>query len=148
MDTTTTLKLAVSPIAPALQYDDPNSPKNIERRHSLKIAERDATGRLYKGSVLQHCGRPPGLGPTVTTLARAYTEQAINLLGTIMCDEGAPQSARVQAAGCLLDRAWGKSALQVDVNVRQRFDSFLREIGAAARAERELIQAAPLDTDG
>jgi hypothetical protein len=80
-------------------------------------------------------------------LARTYTEQAINLLGTIMCDEDAPQSARVQAAGCLLDRAWGKSALQVDLIVKQRFDSFLRDIGAAARAERELIEAAPVDSD-
>ena len=147
MDMATTLKPAVSSTGPALHDDDPNSPKNIERRHSLKIAERDEAGRLYKGSVLQHCGRPSGLGPTVTMLARTYTEQAINLLGTIMCDEDAPQSARVQAAGCLLDRAWGKSALQVDLIVKQRFDSFLRDIGAAARAERELIEAAPVDSD-
>ena len=86
MDTTTTLKLAVSSTAPVFHDDNPNGPKNIERRHSLKIAERGEAGRLYKGSVLQHCGRPPGL-----------------------CD--------------------------------------LREIGAAARAKREVPEGESADTD-
>jgi hypothetical protein len=54
-----------------------------------------------------------------------------------MEDEKAPQAARVTAAQALLDRGWGKAPVQIDLNARQRFDSFLREVGIAARFEHD-----------
>ena len=121
--------------AAVLAEDDPRSAANIERRKSLKLAERDAGGRLLPGSILPNAGRPEG--PTVTTLARTYTDRAIDLLGKVMDDERAPQAARVTAAQALLDRGWGKAPIQIDLNVRQKFDDFLREIGVAANLERD-----------
>lgn len=44
----------------------------------------------------------------IRSLARSYTEAAINCLVGVMSKENAPESARVAAANSLLDRGWGK----------------------------------------
>lgn len=44
----------------------------------------------------------------IKSLARAYTEKAIETLGGIMSQPSCPESARVAAAQALLDRGWGK----------------------------------------
>ena len=44
----------------------------------------------------------------IKSLARAYTEKAIETLGGIMSQPSCPESARVAAAIALLDRGWGK----------------------------------------
>ena len=115
--------------------DDPRSPANIERRKTLKLAERDPLGRLLPGSVLERAGRPEG--PTVTTLARQHTHAAVTVLREILDDLKAPPAARATAAQALLDRGWGKAPIQIDLNVRQKFDDFLREVGLAATYERD-----------
>ncbi len=46
----------------------------------------------------------------IKSLARAYTEKAIETLGGIMSQPSCPESARVAAATALLDRGWGKPA--------------------------------------
>ncbi len=51
--------------APPLPDDDPRSLSNIERRKTLKLAERDELGHLYSGSVLERAGRPIGMSVTV-----------------------------------------------------------------------------------
>ena len=125
--------------------DDPRSPANIARRRELKLAERDELGRLLPGSVLERAGRPEG--PTVTTLARLHTHAAVTVLREIVDDAKAPPAARATAAQALLDRGWGKAPIQIDLNVRQRFDDFLRDVGRAARAERDFIEAQPVEAD-
>ncbi len=117
--------------------DDPRSPANIARRRELKLAERDEQGRLLPGSCLTGAGRPAGVGPSVTALARTHTEKAIGLLAEIMDDPTAPPASRVQAASNLLDRAWGKSPISVDLNTRTNFADFLRDVGVAARYEHD-----------
>jgi hypothetical protein len=132
---------------PPLAADDPRlSPEAIERRRTLKIAERDEFGRLLPGSILPNPGRKGG--PLVTTLARQHTEQAVALLAEVMLDPKAPQAARVTAAQALLDRGWGKAPIQIDLNVRAKFDDFLREVGIEARAARDQAEeeAEPCDT--
>jgi hypothetical protein len=42
---------------------------------------------LLPGSVLPNAGRPAGVGPSVTALARKFTEKAIYPLGAVMADE-------------------------------------------------------------
>jgi hypothetical protein len=133
------MNTAVTPTptaAAVLADDDPNSQANIDRRQVLKIAERNAQGQLLRGSVLEGAGRAKGV-VTVTTLARTHTDRAIELLGKVMDDERAPQAARIQAASVLLDRAWGKSPVQIDLNFKQRFDDFLKDVGLAANYERD-----------
>ncbi len=54
-----------------------------------------------------------------------------------MDDAKAPPAARATAAQALLDRGWGKAPIQIDMNVRQKFDAFLREVGLAVNYERD-----------
>ena len=125
----------ISLTAPALPEGDPRSPANIERRRALKLAERDDRGRLLPGSVLERAGRPEG--PTITTLARLHTAHAIEVLAEIMADPKAAPAARAMAAQGLLDRGHGRAPIQIDMNVRAKFDDFLREVGLAANYERD-----------
>ena len=46
----------------------------------------------------------------VKSLARAYTEKAVEVLGGIMSAPQCSDAARVAAANSLLDRGWGKPA--------------------------------------
>ena len=78
--------------AAALPDDHPRSAANAARRRALRITERDALGRVLPGSINVNGGRPKGA--TVTTLARTYTDRAIELLGAVMEDERSPQAAR------------------------------------------------------
>ncbi len=122
--------------APPQSADDPRSQENIARRKALGVAERDPkTGQLYPGSVLTRAGRPPTA--TIVVLARQHSEKAVNTLANIMDDPKAPSASRVAAAQALLDRAWGKAPIQIDLNAKARFDDFLRDIGLAAEYERE-----------
>ncbi len=143
MDTNTTAhpELTAQSDAPPLPNDDPRSQANIQRRQTLRIAERDELGRLYPGSVLERAGRPEG--PTITTLARQHTHAAVKVLREIVDDPKAPSAARASAAQALLDRGWGKAPIQIDLNARQNFCDFLWDVGLRAK-ER---QAAQLVTD-
>jgi hypothetical protein len=119
-----------------LPADDPRlTPEAIEHRRANCLVERDEHGRLLPGSQLPNRGRKGGV--MVTTLARQFTEQAIQLLARAIDDEKAPMAARVTAAQALLDRGWGKAPIQVDVQMRTKFDDFLRDVGLAARGEHE-----------
>jgi hypothetical protein len=127
--------------APILDPSDPRSPENIERRRALKLIERDEKGRVLPGSYIPAGpGRPKG--ETITTLARTYTERAVAILGETMEDTKAPPAAKVAAAQALLDRGWGKAPIQIDLNVRMKFDDFLRDVGIAATYEHEHPQGA------
>jgi hypothetical protein len=135
MDTFDTPKPAsIAASALPLAADDPRlTPEAIEYRRANGIAERDQYGRLLPGSQLQGKGRKGG--PMVTTLARRYTEAAVSLLGKMIEDEKAPPAARVAAAQALLDRGWGKAPIQIDLNVKAKFDDFLRDIGIAVATD-------------
>ena len=136
MDTTKNLKKPAESNEPLGLDNDPlRTPEATERRKMLKLTERDEKGRLLPGSVLERAGRPPGA--TVTTLARMHTTQALAVLREIVDDPKAPPAARATAAQALLDRGWGKAPIQIDLNVRQKFDDFLREVGLAANYEHD-----------
>jgi hypothetical protein len=65
------------------------------------------SGRFQKGKSGNPGGRPRVLGE-VQELARQHGPEAIKMLTSIMEDENAPPSARVSAAGMILDRGYGK----------------------------------------
>jgi len=54
----------------------------------------------------------------IASLARSYTDTAINTLAGIMMEPNCPPMARVAAAKVLLDRGWGKCSEthHIDVN--------------------------------
>lgn len=60
-------------------------------------------------------GRPREVGH-VRDLARNHTDAAIATLVTIMRDSKQPGRARVAAAEALLDRAWGRVPLSVEID--------------------------------
>lgn len=78
--------------------------------------------------------------PNIRSLARSYTEAAIQTLGGIMGQTAAPPSARVAAAVALMDRGWGKPAQIADVTVRR---AIAKEI-----ADDELAAIATGSSDG
>lgn len=52
----------------------------------------------------------------IRSLARQHTESALRTLVSIMNDEKAPVPARVNAAGYLLDRGWGKAHQSIEIS--------------------------------
>jgi hypothetical protein len=50
----------------------------------------------------------------VKAAARELTEDAIDTLATVMKDPKTPAAARISAAQALLDRGYGKPAIEVD----------------------------------
>ena len=137
MDTTNPLSTTpAAATALPLAADDPNSDENIARRKRLGIAERDAQGRLFKGSKIAGAGRKPD-GVAITSLARLHTANAIAILGEVMADPKAPPAAKVAAAQALLDRGWGKAPIQINLDVKAKFDDFLRDVGLAATYDME-----------
>ena len=77
---------------------------------------RDVQGRLLPGQVsINPKGRKPH-SHRVRTLARAYTQEAIEVLAEAM--RNAPTAdARIKAATALLDRGWGKPAQQLSAEI-------------------------------
>jgi hypothetical protein len=132
---------------PALPPDDPRlTPEAIAYRRANGLVERDEAGRLLAGSQLPNKGRKGGV--MVQTLARQHTHGAISLLAKVMADEKAPPAARVTAAQALLERGWGKAPVQINLDVKARFDDFLRDVGLAATFEHEPESEEVASADG
>ena len=51
----------------------------------------------------------------IRSLARSYTENALNVLVGVMNEASAPHSAKVAAAQALLDRGWGKAPQSLEI---------------------------------
>jgi hypothetical protein len=64
-------------------------------------------------------------GVHLSELARQYTEDAVGALVEIV-RSGVSDAARISAANALLDRAYGKPPVQVDVTSRGRVDVIYR----------------------
>jgi hypothetical protein len=75
-------------------------------------------GRQFKPGQSGNPGGRPKMIVRVAEAARQHTWEAIETLVEVMRDKAATASARVMAACAVLDRAWGKPAQSLDVNVR------------------------------
>jgi hypothetical protein len=84
------------------------SPENTQDQ-----VTRLPTGRWAPGQSPNPGGRPKVAG-VVRELARQHTEMAITTLVEI-CEHGQNEMARIAAAIALLDRAWGKPTMAVEV---------------------------------
>lgn len=78
---------------------------------------------MARGGKREGAGRPTGastkVGQDLREAAQAFTDDALNVLASIMKDEEQPAASRVSAASAILDRGHGKpkQALDVDANV-------------------------------
>jgi hypothetical protein len=76
------------------------------------MSEKKVIGRPFQKGV---SGNPSGRSKdthTISQLAKAYTEEAIDKLAEIM-RTGKTEQAQVRAAEALLDRGWGKAPQHV-----------------------------------
>jgi hypothetical protein len=92
-------------------------PKGVIPFHS------DNDPRIAKGQAGQ-----PRLIHELRELARYYTEDAIFTMYEIMADKHNKSEVRLEAAGMLLDRGWGKPANTTNLNVR---DDNIRDLTTA-----------------
>jgi Family of unknown function (DUF5681) len=79
------------------------------------MADKKVIGRPFKKGV---SGNPSGRSKdahTISQLAKAYTQEAIEKLAEIM-RTGKTEQAQVRAAEALLDRGWGKAAQHIGGN--------------------------------
>lgn len=96
-------------------YSVKNMNPNTVRRAAHKVLHRDhvqATLQAKKAEREQDQRE-------LQELAREHTEAALGVLVSVMNDDQAPASARVQASTSLIDRGWGKpvSKTEVDANI-------------------------------
>ena len=70
------------------------------------------------------------------SLARAYTQQAIQTIGGVMIN-GTEEANRLRAADILLDRGWGRPKQQQTTTVQGGLDLIIRDI-AAEKAKKKI----------
>lgn len=82
---------------------------------------------FVKGQSGNPSGKPKTTfnGKSLTEMAREHTDKALDALVGILDSDEAPHSAKVSAAGTLLDRGWGKApqAVLVDASINDESDT-------------------------
>ena len=102
--------MALGPSYEAAGYDARGNAAVVCAR---KLVNKAAVKARYKELMA------PGVKETtdVRDAARQYTVAAVKTLATVMNDIKAPQSARVAAANCLLDRGHGKAVQHIEAEI-------------------------------
>ena len=106
-----------------------------------------------RGGARPGAGRPKGgrdlasgeQRAALEELARSHTETAINVLVEI-ATTGTSESARVSAAGVILDRGYGKAPQHIDANINARV-AFEDMIAAAHKYDEEQQRRAEREPD-
>lgn len=109
----------------------------------MEQAIREPNGQFLPGKSGNPSGRPARDNPVKLAARKAGPEMIETLLG-IARDADAPHASRVAAAREVLDRAYGRPEVNVDMKLQlQRLES-LFQVHAGAMSEDQLRQAADL----
>lgn len=94
-----------------------------------------AAGRKTGG---RQRGTPNRATSDIKEAAAEYSQEALNVLVKVARNAKSPAAARVAAANCILDRAYGKpkQAVDVDANVR----------AVVTKIERRLVRPGHTDS--
>ena len=104
---------------------------------------RRHTGMFKPGLSSNPTGRPKA-DKTIRDLAREHTKEAILTLAEIAKNPKSSDSARVQAANSLLDRAWGRPAQYIETaNVDMTLDDILNQV--SVKDDEKIIDAEKMD---
>jgi hypothetical protein len=125
------------------QSETPKSPDaNTGRARSLANLIRHPKGV---------CGNPRGRPKKdldLAKLAQQHAPNAVLTLAEIMMNTDAPPSARVAAAGEILDRGFGRAPASLDVkhtmSLSDEFEQFIRQLSGAPK----VIDAEEIDSNG
>ena len=111
---------------------------------------RDDKGRWVKGAASPNPGGRPAILGELREAARGYSQEALEVLASVMRDTEAPPAARVTAARELLDRGFGKAAQSVEMDVKvdmaRAHAEVLMELSQKARqakAQAHMIDVTP-----
>lgn len=98
--------------APAKKSSRGGKRKNAGRKPgSVGVVKREAA----EAAAQEKADKPINLA-TLAALARSHTVNAVDTLQKIMMNEKQSASARIQAAGILLDRGYGKAPQQIAIS--------------------------------
>jgi hypothetical protein len=78
---------------------------------------------------------------TLEQRTKKYTDKALEVINGIMEDVEAPRRARLDAAGMLLDRAWGKATQKHEMPEIITLQDTLKSIAAKERRYQEVVDA-------
>ncbi|MCP4265105.1 MAG: hypothetical protein GY777_05940 [Candidatus Brocadiaceae bacterium] len=88
--------------------------------------KRDSSGKFVKGAPSPNPSGRSKASKRISELAKAYTSDALEALSEIVNSRTSSDSARVQAANSLLDRAYGRPIQQNEnVNVGVNYLDYL-----------------------
>jgi hypothetical protein len=104
------------------------------------------SGRWAPGQAPNPGGRPKRTG-AVRNLARQHTEMAISVLADI-CERGESEAARIAAAVALLDRAWGRPTVAIEMHDNPGPDLGALILEAHRRATEALAEPMAIELAG
>lgn len=93
---------------------------------------RDVNGRFTKGN---NCGGRKKLPSDFAEAVKSVSAEALEVLVSIMRDKKAPAASRVKASVTIIERAYGKAPLTVEMP--QFTSDFVLEISAEEETEDE-----------
>jgi len=91
-------------------------------QEDLRTGLYQVTGGRFQPGQSGNAGGRPKVLESIRELARAHTDEAINVAVAIMRDPTSPEATRLKAVELVLDRGWGKPETSANVQLSDNRD--------------------------